>query len=121
MEELKIYKVWFQVMGKYTDSNNTGYGMVKATSKEEALKFAEEDLKRGMFDEIEIEYPEIFDEDEEEVCWSVDWSGKGKHGTYYGNSMPYAPTLEEAIALQKKDLTRPDWFMGFEAELTVDE
>lgn len=125
----KEYSVWFQVMGNYTCSNNMGRGFVKATSKEEALKFAEEDLRRGMFKDIEIDCDGTLDEAVERTddegntsyCWNVNWGGTGKHGRYYATGGPYAKNEEDAIALQKKELTSPDWFYDFEDELTVDD
>lgn len=125
----KRYEVWFQVMGKYTDSNNIGRGFVEATSKEEALKFAEEDLKRGMFTDIKIDCDGILDGAVEETdddgntsyCWNVNWEGSGKHGRYYGTGGPYAKNEKGAIARQKKELTSPDWFVGFEDELSIDD
>ena len=124
----KSYKVWFEVMGRYTDSNNFGYGEVQASTKEEALKFAEEDLKRGMFKNLEIDCTGTLDGSESTdydgnitYSWNVNWSGDGKHGRYYATGGPYAKSEEEAIELQKKELTSPDWFYGFEDELRVDE
>lgn len=123
----KKYEVWFQVMGRYTESNNFGRGFVEATSKEEALKFAEEDLKRGMFKDIEIDCDGTLDGSEYEdadgntlYSWNVNWEGTGKHGRYYATGGPYAKNEKDAIALQKKELTSPDWFHNFEDELTID-
>lgn len=126
--ENKEYTVWFQVMGRYTDSNNIGRGFVEATSKEEALKFAKEDLRRGMFTDIEIDCDGTLDDADEtdddgntSHSWNVNWGGTGEHGRYYATGGPYAKNEDDAIALQMQDLTEPDWFNGWEDELTVDD
>ena len=125
----KKFRVWFQVMGSSTDSNNIGYAMIEAKDKEQAIEFAREDLTNVKFKNIEItnaERNEDFDLPEEEqdednplYSYDVDWEADGRHGRYYARSGPYAKNEEEAVQFQREDLT--NGFMGFEDELYAEE
>lgn len=125
----KKFRVWFQVMGSSTDSNNIGYAIIQAKDKEQAIEFARQDLTKVKFTNIEIscagrneefDLPEEEqDEDEPLYSYDVDWEADGKHGKYYARSGPYAKDEEEAIQFQREDLT--NGFTGFETELEAEE
>ena len=125
----KKFRVWFQVMGSSTDSNNIGYAIIEAKDKEQAIEFARQDLTNVKFKNIEItnaERNEEFDLPEEEqdedaplFSFDIDWEADGRHGRYYARSGPYAKDKEEAIQFQIEDLT--NGFTGFEDELDAEE
>lgn len=120
----KIYKVWFQVMGRYTDSNNIGYAKIEAESKEQAMEFAREELTKGMFKKVEVDCRGICEDcgqSDGMDNYAVDWSATGKYGKYYAQGGPYAKNEKDAERKQKQDLTLKDGFMGFEDELSVDD
>ena len=128
----KKFRVWFQVMGRFTDSNNIGSAIIQAKDKEQAIKFAEQDLmKKKQFKNIEVSCAgrnEDFDLDEDEqdedeplYCYDVDWEADGKHGRYYARSGPYAKNEEEATQFGRDDVTMKNGFMGFETELEAEE
>ena len=125
----KKFRVWFQVMGSSTDSNNIGYAIIQAKDKEQAIEFARQDLTKVKFKNIEItnvdrnedfDLPEEEqDEDEPLYSYDVDWEADGRHGRYYARSGPYAKDEKEAIQFQREDLT--NGFTGFEDELEAEE
>jgi len=120
----KVYKVYFQVMGRYTDSNNIGYAEIEAESKEQAIEFAREELTKGMFKKVEVDCRGICEDcghSDGMDNYAVDWSATGKYGKYYAQGGPYAKNEKDAVRKQKQDLTKKDGFMGFEDELSVDD
>lgn len=127
----KKFRVWFQVMGRYTDSNNIGYAIIEAKDKEQAIAFAREELTKGMFKKVKINCRgrnEDFDLDEDEqdedeplFSYDVNWEAVGKHGKYYAQGSPYAKDEKEAVQFQREDITLKNGFMGFETELEVEE
>ena len=127
----KKFRVWFQVMGSSTDSNNIGYAIIRAKDEKQAIEFAREDLTKRQFKNIEISSAgrntdfdldeDEQDEDEPLYCYDIDWEADGKHGKYYARSGPYAKDEEEAIQFQREDLTMGNGFMGFESELEAEE
>ena len=123
------FKVWFQVMGRYTDSNSIGYATVEAKDKEQAEMFAKEDLlTKKRFKDIEVvcqgRNEEFDNEDEAEegrFNYDVDWEATGKHGRYCARTGPYAKSEDEAEKLARADLTKRNGFMNLEAPLDVEE
>lgn len=128
----KKFRVWFQVMGRFTDSNNIGYAIIQAKDEEQAIEFAKQDLMTkkkftnvevvcsGRNEEFDLDEDEQ-DEDEPLYCYDVDWEADGKHGRYYARSGPYAKNEEEATQFGRDDVTMKNGFMGFETELEAEE
>lgn len=128
----KKFRVWFQVMGRFTDSNNIGYAIIQAKDEEQAIEFAKQDLMtkkkftnvevvcRGRNEDFDLDEDEQ-DEDEPLFCYDVDWEADGKHGRYYARSGPYAKDENEATQFGRDDVTMKNGFMGFESELEAEK
>ena len=123
----KKWRVWFQCLGRFSDSNNWGYAIIDADTKELAINYAHEDLTKHNFTDIKLtgaDRNEEFDNEEAEeegkYAYDVDWEAKGAHGMYYARSGPYAKNEREAKKLARWDVARKDGFMNFEAPLEAD-
>lgn len=124
----KKFRVWFQVMGRFTDSNNIGYAIIQAKDEEQAIEFAKQDLMKGVFKNVEIDCGGVNDEDDEQedddgtplYNYATNWTADAKHGKYCAQGGPYAHDEKEAVELQREDLTE-NGFMGFETELEAEE
>ena len=127
MAEKSTWRVWFQMMGRHTDSNNIGYAIIDADTKEQAINYARDDLTKHNFTDIKLtgaDRNEEFDNEEAEeegkYAYDVDWEAKGAHGMYYARSGPYAKNEREARKLARWDVAKKDGFTNFEAPLEAD-
>lgn len=122
------FKVCFQVMGRGTDSNNIGHGIVEAEDAEQAVEFARSDLMAGKWTDIDTSCSGVNEDDDEQedddgdplYNYQVDWSATGAHGRYHGTGGPYAHDQDEALRLLMKDLEEGG-FMDFEDEPYAEE
>lgn len=127
-KKAKKFKVWFQVMGSSTDSNNIGYAIIQAKDEEQAIEFARQDLTKGVFKNVVIDCGGVNDEDDEQedddgtplYNYATNWTADAEHGKYCAQGGPYAHDEKEAVELQREDLTE-NGFMGFETDLEAEE
>lgn len=109
-QKKKEFEVWFnEFYGKGSGSNLAGNAFVKAVDFHEAEKFAWEDFRTQVWKSVKFgdikEYEEA-DPIGRMKCWTVNFSMKGKHGTYHGTAMPYAANERSAKNKTLRDLKR---------------